>query len=183
MALRIACLDGWRRQRALIRTGRKSTMARINEPGSGHGNMTSPAGNHYWEYSNDISLKMLKQAIWIIDNRVKGMRACNDCFKRLPSGRSFDDVWADNSVWINYDERTDRDWYGITLGFDISISQSAFKKGRWWVAGTLVHELAHIDGAPSNTAAADETLLHCGLKNAYEGVIGIRDVASPDQIA
>jgi hypothetical protein len=103
-------------------------MPRINEPASGHGRITSPAGNRYWEYSNKTSLTILKQAIAIIQTSVKGMRTCNASFKRLPNGKSFDDVWADNSVWINYDNRTDRDWYGITLGAggtEISISERA----------------------------------------------------------
>lgn len=92
-------------------------------------------------------------------------------------------MWADDTVWINYESRTDRGWYGITIrvgGKDISISQLAFNKGRWWVAGTLVHELAHVNGAPLATAQADEVLLSCGLKNAYEGVIGAR-LASPNR--
>lgn len=150
-------------------------MPRINEPGSGHGDFISPAGNRYCEYSNKDSLAILKRAISIIDTNVKNMKTCNDCFKALPGGRSFADVWADNSVWINYESRDDRDWYGITYGVggtEVSISEKAFKIGRWWVAGTLVHELAHVNGAPINTTAADDTLLKCGLKNAYEGVIG-----------
>lgn len=57
-------------------------MPRINEPGSGHPNFTSPAGNRYWEYSSAASLSILKKAIWIINNSVKGMRPCNDCFKQ-----------------------------------------------------------------------------------------------------
>jgi hypothetical protein len=160
-------------------------MPRINEPASGHGRITSPAGNRYWEYSNKSSLAILKQAIFIIQSNVKGMRTCNDSFKNLPNGRSFDDVWADNSVWINYEDRTDRDWYGITLGggHEISISESAFKKGRWWVAGTLVHELAHVNGAPGDTGAADATLIPCGLRNAYEGVIGVVDISGSDLYA
>ncbi len=161
-------------------------MARINEPASGHGRITSPADNRYWEYTSVNALKILKKAVSIIQNNVKGMRACNDCFKRLPGGRSFDDVWADNSVWINYEPRTDRGWYGITLGVggtEVSISELAFKKGHWWVAGTLVHELAHVNGAPINTAAADQTLLKCGLKNAYEGVIGSLPSSNPDYLA
>jgi hypothetical protein len=154
-------------------------MARINEIGSGHGNFTSPAGNRYWEYSNSTALHVLKQAIWIIEHNVKGMGTCNACFKRLSGARSFDDVWADNTVWISYEPRNTVDWYGITRGTsEISISELAFKRGRWWVAGTLVHELAHCNGAPITTAAADETLLKCGLKNAYEGVIGVRDTDS-----
>ena len=160
-------------------------MARINEKGTGHGRITSPADNRYWEYSNEQDLRTLKAAMSIIEHRVKGMRPCNACFKKLPGGRTFDDVWADNAVWVNYEPRADRGWYGVTYGVggtDISISKSAFMKGKWWVAGTLVHELAHVNGAPINTVAADATLLQCGLKNAYEGVIGVLPSNNPDYI-
>jgi hypothetical protein len=160
-------------------------MARINEPGSGHGRFTSASDTRYWEYTSADALAMLKKAVWIIENSVKGMRPCNDCFRLLPGKRSFDEVWNDASVWINYDPRADRGWYGRTYGVggkEICISEVAFKKGRWWVAGTLVHELAHVNGAPINTAAADETLLKCGLKNAYEGVIGTLDSRSADYL-
>jgi len=77
-------------------------------------------------------------------------------------------------------------WYGVTFGAsgkEISISQPAFKKGRWWVAGTLVHELAHVNGAGQTTDAADATLLKCGLKNAYEGAIGMRLSGSTSALA
>jgi hypothetical protein len=160
-------------------------MPRINEPASGHGRITSPAGNRYWEYSNASSLKILKQAISIINRSVKGMRTCNNSFNNLPNSRSFDDVWADNSVWINYEDRTDRGWYGITLGVggtEISISESAFKIGVWTVAGTLIHELAHVNGARPDTADAEKTLIPCGLRNVYTGVIGALDTSSSDYL-
>lgn len=161
-------------------------MPKINIIGSGHGRFTSSAGNRYWEYSDLPSLRMLQRAVFILDSNVKGMRPCNACFKKLPGGRTFDDVWADSSVWINFEPRDTVGWYGITYGVggkEISISMSAFKKGRWWVAGTLVHELAHVNGAPINTTEADDTLLCCGLANAYEGVIGQKTTSSPTRYA
>jgi len=161
-------------------------MARINEPASGHGRITSPAGNRYWEYGNPDELNILKRAMSIIESNVKGMRPCNDCFKRLPGGRSFDEVWADNSVWINYESRVDRGWFGVTLGVggtEVSISKLAFKNGLWCVAGTLVHELAHVNGAPINTADAEQTLLKCGLKNVYDrAIIGLLPSSNPDYL-
>src|SRR4051812_32138083 len=152
-------------------------MPKINVPGSGHGQFTSAAGNRYWEYDDQKALVTLKRAFFILEHNVKGMRPCNNCFKKLPGGRTFDEVWDDPSVWVNFEPRHDRGWYGVTHGVsgkDISISMSAFWIGRWWVAGTLVHELGHVNGAPISTAQADETLLCCGLSNAYEGVIGQR---------
>ncbi len=161
-------------------------MPKINVPGSGHGQFTSGGGNRYWEYDDQKALVTLKRAFFILEHNVKGMRPCNDCFKKLPGGRTFDDVWNDPSIWVNFEPRHDRGWYGITYGVggkDISISMSAFWIGRWWVAGTLVHELGHVNGAPINTAQADETLLCCGLSNAYEGVIGQRFTSSPTRYA
>jgi hypothetical protein len=158
-------------------------VPKINVPGTGHGEFTSPAGNRYWEYKDDKIKKILDQAIWIIQHSVTRMKSCDDCFKALPGGRNFNDVWKDDRIWINFEPRADRDWYGITFGVggtDISISQSAFDKGRWWVAGTLVHELAHTNGATITSRDADKTLLKCGLVSAYEGVIGVQSVAKKD---
>jgi hypothetical protein len=160
-------------------------MAKINEPGSGHGNLTSAAGNRYWAYSDAKALDTVKRALAILKNNIKGMKPCNERFKKLPGGKSFDDILADDTIWINYESRSDRGWYGVTLGVggkEISISQSAIKKGRWWVAGTLVHELAHVNGAPINTVDADDTLLFCGVKNAYEGVIGMNESGTNNEI-
>jgi hypothetical protein len=163
---------------------RSNAVPIINSTESGHGNFTSPSGNQYWAYSDHDDLYMLQQAIAIIDRNVRGMRPCNDCFSRLPGGRTFDAIWADRSIWISYEPRADRGWYGVTFGVggkDISISRAAFAKGRWWVAGTLVHELAHVNGAPADTTQADATLLCCGLRNAYEGVIGLRQSGSASE--
>jgi hypothetical protein len=159
---------------------------KVNTSGSGHGNFTSASGNNFWAYSDDKDLKMLNAALYILRNNVKGMKPCNKCFQKLPGGRTFDDVLNDDNVWINYEARTDRGWYGVTSGQrpnEISISKSAFNKGRWWVAGTLVHEMAHVNGASGSTGDADNTLLCCGLKNAYEGAIGMRQSGSDSMIA
>ena len=153
-------------------------MAKVNIPGSGHARFTSAAGNRYWEYDDPKILNVLNQAIFILDHNVKGMKSCNKCFAKLPGGRTFDDVWADNTVWVNYEPRANMGFYGVTHGVggkDISISKLAFNRGRWYVAGTIVHELAHVNGAPANTAEADETLLNCGLTDMYDGVIGLRE--------
>ncbi len=158
---------------------------KINIKGSGHGNMTSPAGNRYWEYE-DKPLKILKDALFILQSNVKGMKPCNKCFMALPNGKTFDDILKDDTVWINYESRTSRGWYGVTRGVggtEISISQSAFNKGKWWVAGTLVHEMAHVNGASGSTGDADNTLLCCGLKNAYEGAIGMNQSGSNTEMA
>ncbi len=155
---------------------------KINTPASGHGNLTI-SGDHWWAYTNDKALKCLNQALFILKNNIKGMKPCNERFKKLPNGRSFDDILNDDSIWISYDDRRSVDWYGITNrvgGNEISISQETFDIGRWFVAGTLVHEMAHVNGAPTTTGDADDTLLYCGVKSAYQGAIGMNQSGTSD---
>ena len=105
------------------------------------------------------------------------MKSCNNCFKNLPKGRDFKTVWEDKTIWINYSPQT-TDYWGITYGVggtEISIPKATFKKGFKFVAGTLVHELAHTNGAPVTTMEAESTLIYCGLKDLYDkGAIGMR---------
>lgn len=114
---------------------------------------------------------MLKQAIWIIQHNIyKKQVHCNGYFKRLPKGRSFDDVWDDASIWINYDPRFTGNFYGATSATDtdITIYEDAFRRGYWWVAGTIVHELAHTNGASAATIAAETALKFCGLGAMFD---------------
>lgn len=155
---------------------------KINTKASGHGNLTI-LDFHFWNYSSDKSLKMLQQAMYILKNNIKGMKPCNTRFKKLSGGKSFDDILNDDNVWISYEARANTGWYGATNfvgGKEITIAQSAFNKGRWWVAGTLVHEMAHVNGASATTGDADDTLLYCGVKNAYDGVIGMNQSGTLD---
>ena len=146
-------------------------MAKINTAGSGHGNKTIGI-YQFFEYADKAALGTLKKALYILEHNIKGMRPCNACFKALPGGRSFDDVLTDNSVWISHDP-TNHGAYGVTSGNDVSISKLAFDGGRWVVAATLVHELAHVNGAPGHTTAqAEATLSCCGLRAHDTGVIG-----------
>jgi hypothetical protein len=45
------------------------------------------------------------------------------------------------------------------------ISQFTIRMGRWSIAGTIVHELAHLNGADGHSHAAEETLKYCGLQS------------------
>lgn len=133
-------------------------------------------------YQRKIS-QDVKRGLIYSENQRERHEALQQMLQGIARGRTFDEVIADDTVWINYEPRTDRGWYGITIsvgGKDVSISQSAFIKGKWWVAGTLVHELAHVNGASASTGDADNTLLCCGLKNMYEGAIGMKQSGTTD---
>jgi hypothetical protein len=143
-------------------------MPSINTTGSGHAAPAAIAGWQWLPYSNVGWLSTLRKAIHIIDTRIKGNQPCNAAFSALPSGRTFAHVWADPTIWISFDpDRTGR--YGATNrvgGKEITITEYALAMGVWTVAATLIHELAHTNGAPSgNSHAAEATLGKCLLRN------------------
>jgi hypothetical protein len=63
--------------------------------------------------------------------------------------------------------------YGYTNGNDVTVCQRAYSHERsvLMVAGTLVHEFAHVNGAPGTTRQAEATLLACGLGRVYNPII------------
>jgi hypothetical protein len=149
-------------------------MPSINTASSGH---TGPAANSGWQwltYTNTIYLATLQRAIKIIDTRIKGNQPCDKAFKALPGGKSFAQIWADASVWISYDPDNSGHKYGATLRSikEVTISQFSLKMGHWTVAATLVHELAHVNGAPGGAShAAEGTLKHCLLPGLEDPTI------------
>jgi hypothetical protein len=161
-------------------------MVQINLEGGPHGRVTRLAGTpgeeRYWPYPPGPSLERLRGAIRIIENGIfKKNSACNIYFKTLSSGpasRSFDEVWADPTIWIGYDPRTGVPWDGSTTlqNKDVSIGEDAFRRGNtWYVVGVLVHELAHTAGAGGPPSKAASTALkHCGLAALYDGAVGVR---------
>ena len=121
-------------------------MASIHIPGDGH---IAPTGRHKWlAYSDADKKQVVEAALFILKHNIKGSKPCNDCFKRLPGGRSFDDVLNDAGVFISFDPSTKKDDFGATIGSDVTITDFSIRMGRWTVAATLVHELAHVNGAP-----------------------------------
>ncbi len=96
--------------------------------------------------------------------------AANVYFRSLPNGRSLTDLLNDGSLWLNHDPVSNA--YGITSGAhptEMAINASAFRIGRWTVLATLVHELAHVNGAPGgNDRRAEEAVLACGMGRRSE---------------
>ena len=82
-------------------------------------------------------------------------------------------------MWISFDPDRSGNKYGVTLAKKhVSITAYALAMGQWTTAATLIHELAHVNGAPSNNTQAEDTLLSCLLKNNHNpNIIGqIRSV-------
>jgi hypothetical protein len=94
----------------------------------------------------------------------------NRYFSSLPKRRSLSDLLDDSTNWVNYGPGLPG--YGridMFSGKEIAISPIAFRKGRWTVLATLIHELAHAAGAPeSPSTAAEDAVLACGLGKRSE---------------
>ena len=111
----------------------------------------------------------------------RGMRSADSYFKSLPGGRTLTDLLNDRTIWINYDPTaTEFGANSVAHPNEVSIGPSAFRIGRWTVLATLIHELAHVNGAPGGTdTRAEEALLHTGLGNRREFRTGVDDPDTP----
>lgn len=151
----------------------------INTAASGHIGPVKNGDAEWLAYdaAKDKQKKMLDKAIGIIKSNIRGSKSCNDAFKALPNGRSFDDIFDDNSVWISY--CSSKSTYGFTNrvgGNEITVCEQAFMWGYWTVTGTVVHEMGHVNGAGTTDHAAEGTLLACGLAKVHDpNIIGMRD--------
>ena len=130
------------------------------------------SGWQWLPYSNKTHLATLKSAITIIDSKIKNYTPCNNAFKALSGKKTFLQVWNDKSIWISYDPDKKGSKYGATLSKKhVTITQYALAMGKWTTAATLVHELAHVNGAPGTNKDAENTLLSCMLNSLHDPTI------------
>jgi hypothetical protein len=151
-------------------------MPTIHVPGDGHvAPAPLPDGTRWDAYGDPGIRRTLERALFILRNNIRGSRPCNRCFSRLPGGRSFDDVFNDPTIFISFDPSgPDSGATDSVGGREITLGAREFRVGRWSVAATLVHELAHTNGAPVTTAEAESVLNCCGLGGLFRrGVIGV----------
>jgi len=161
-------------------------MPHINIPGSGHvGPAFIPGVSlHYLPYTNARFLSVIKSAMALVGSRIVRHSPCNTAFAALPGRRTLRSLWADGRIWVNFDPSRNGQDFGETTGFDITITEYALAMGHWTAAATLVHELAHVDGAPSIDRQAEDTLLKCMLPGLRDPtIIGRITTASRNGVA
>ena len=111
----------------------------------------------------------MSRALDIINTRIRGHYQCDAIFSALPGGKDFKAWFDDPNVWINYDSSNAQGDWGWTMPGaypkDIVVSRFSLRMGRWSTAATIIHELAHLNGADGHSHAAENTLQHCGLKS------------------
>lgn len=115
-------------------------------------------------------LRTLERAQTIIQVRIVGHYQSDKIFKALPGRRSFREMFDLLNNWINYDPSNKLNDWGWTIPSlypnDIVLTRFTLRMGRWSTAGTIVHELAHLNGADGTSHAAENTLRFCGLQSA-----------------
>ena len=113
-------------------------MPTIHLPGDGHTTpVPDPDGTTWDAYTDDKILATLKAALFILKHNIRNMRPCNDCFKRLPGGRTFQEVFDDATVFISFDPSgPDSGATDSVGGKEITVGASEFKVGRWSVAAS-----------------------------------------------
>ena len=188
-------------------------MLNINLPGSGHTGPKNPAamallgiGSDFLPFPDPLrpylpdtspetvaairdanNYTTIRAAMNYIERVIKNHAPCNECFKKLPKRRTFKEIWESDTIWLNY--MGDSSGMGETRGdFDIGITLTCLKKGKMQIVATIVHELAHIDGAPGReqqafadgkpNLMAESTLKCCLLAQYFDpGAIGVIDDA------
>ena len=93
----------------------------------------------------------------------------------MPKGKSFSQFWNDASIFVNFSPDTTVNFYGATHSNlkDICITAWCLDThNKWMIAATIVHELAHVAGAPGGTShAAEKAAEKCGFKPQYNPLI------------
>ena len=162
-------------------------MAKINTHAAGHGSKTEHyAGGSSIQYNvfpnasatEKKHLAKLTRAYDIInrlDAKLDLQGPCNKYFKTLPKTKTFRHFWRDNTIFINYSPSLTNGFYGATHSNDKDICVSAWcldNTNRWMIAATIVHEFAHIAGAPGGAShAAEKAADMCGFKSQYNPAI------------
>lgn len=162
-------------------------MAIINTPATGHGNKSeiyiSGLTIHFNVFLNSTPkeaarLNKIKQAYAIVDRLDKKINlygSCNKYFTTLPKGKNFSDFWRDKTIFIDYSPSTASDFFAAAHSNDKDVCITAWcldTHNKWMIAATLVHEFAHIAGAPGgNSHAAEKAADKCGFKPQYNPLI------------
>ena len=159
-------------------------MPNINRPSLKHAtNFRTKDGDSWLPFTDETQITQMINAFMVINQKIiwdKGvLKSWNGAFCKLPGGRDFASVWRDPSVFVSFNPNTDEGLFGITFRKDIAIASRVFQfpDAVRWIAATLVHELAHVNGAPGGmvSKAAEATLPPCGFEDKFNpAAVGMR---------
>src|SRR4051794_27419395 len=161
---------------------KESIMPNINRPVRKHKTGFRTKDGDFWEpFTDEKHITIMINAFLEVNKRIidskKVRKTCNAAFCKLPGGRSFEAVWRDPGIWVSFNPNKDPGLFGITWKKDVAIASNLFESPNAvnLIAATLVHELAHVNGAIGWTdkatekalKAAEATLPPCGFEDLY----------------
>ena len=162
-------------------------MVQIHDDAASRGSFIRPRPSggemRFWPYDGGAPRSTLGKALDILQRNCRNMSGCNSYFSHLPGSRSLAAILDDPGVWIHWDPRPDPGYFGATWHefpvADVTITNYTLNKGLWVTAATLVHEFAHVNGAPGRPSmAAENALPPCGLRGLFDpGAVGVRVVS------
>jgi hypothetical protein len=162
-------------------------MPKINTAATGHGSKTehyadgsSIRFNVFPEASDPEKkrLALLRKAVNIVDRAEGRMNIdgqCNNYFKTLGRTKTFRELWADDTIFINFSPSVTRGFYAAAHSNNKDVTVTAWcldNNNFWMVAATLVHEFAHLAGAPGGAShAAERAVKKCYFNDQYDPTI------------
>jgi hypothetical protein len=162
----------------------EAAMPNINRPSLKHKtNFKTKDGDRWLPFEDDTQINQMIEAFMVINSKVIWdktiLKSCNRAFCNLPGGRDFAAVWRDPGIFVSFNPNPDPSLAGITFKKDIAISSWMFKNPNYarLIAGALVHELAHVNGAPGGmvSKAAEATLPPCGFDDLFNpALVGMK---------
>jgi hypothetical protein len=154
----------------------EAAVPNINRPSLKHKtNFKTKDGDRWLPFEDDAHINQMIEAFMVINSKIiwdkKILKNCNRAFCNLPNGRDFAAVWRDPEVFVSFNPNPDPSLGGITFKKDITISSWMLKNPNYarLIASVLVHELAHVNGAPGGmvSKAAEATLPPCGFDDLF----------------
>jgi len=107
----------------------------------------------------------LQEAIDFIDDKVKIHSPCNEKFRRLPGRKSFRELWEHPDLTIHYNGFTPNYGFARPQSMAIALGNASFLLGASSVGASIVHEIAHLNGAEGDPRkhddSAEQTLKSC----------------------
>src|SRR3990172_1047554 len=162
-------------------------MLKVNTAATGHGSRSEAYGgglvvdyNVFPDVTGADKSRLQKaqkacEMILALDKRIDIHDPCNKYFNGLPKGNSFHHYCMQNDLFVDYSPSVAVGFYGATHSNDKDIAVTAWcltNSNHWLVAATILHELAHVAGAPGGAShAAEKANDRCGFKLQYDPAI------------
>ena len=165
-------------------------MPNINRPSKNRTILRTKDGDTWEPFQDEKQVNVVISAFMVINKNViwdkRILKTCNCAFAKLAGRRDFATVWRDPEIWVSLNSNPATDIFGMTYKKEISIPIRLFSipEPVRVIAATLVHELAHVNGAPggwTDSKAAESTLPPCGFDDQYNPAM-VGSIRRPKQI-